>query len=97
MVMRRWRSRLPGTPRDAGLHRRDHLLLVAQELYGAGPRLLLLGGFLRDDFPGVLGPLTETALASLRVDILFIGCDGASAEEGFYTADLHLPSASSGR
>ena len=77
-------------PRDAGLIVVTTSLLVAQELYGAGPRLLLLGGFLRDDFPGVYGPLTETALASLRVDILFIGCDGASAEEGFYTADLHL-------
>lgn len=77
-------------PRDAGLTVVTTSLLVAQELYGAGLHLLLLGGFLRSDFPGLYGPLTESALASLRVDVLFMGCDGASAEEGFYTADLHL-------
>jgi DeoR/GlpR family transcriptional regulator of sugar metabolism len=31
-------------------------------------------------------------LGTLHVDLLFIGCDGASSEDGFYTTDLHVAS-----
>lgn len=65
-------------------------LCVAQALYGADINVLLLGGFLRKNFPATYGPITEQILAQFHVDILFIGCDGAISDEGFYTADMHV-------
>ena len=77
-------------PGNAGITVVTTSLCVAQELFGSAINVLLLGGFLRKEFPSLYGPLTESALRSLHVDVLFIGCDGASSEEGFYTVDLHL-------
>jgi DeoR/GlpR family transcriptional regulator of sugar metabolism len=65
-------------------------LCVAQALYGSDINVLLLGGFLRKNFPGTYGPITEQMLKQFHVDILFIGCDGAISDEGFYTADMHV-------
>jgi len=65
-------------------------LCVAQELYGSPIRLLLLGGFLRREFPSTYGPLTENTLGHLHVDMLFMGCDGADSTDGFYSSDLHV-------
>ena len=42
--------------------------------------------------PVVFGPLTESMLSSLHIDLLFMGCDGATAADGFYSADLHVSS-----
>lgn len=67
-------------------------LCVAQELYGSPIRLLLLGGFLRQEFPSTYGPLTESTIEQLHADMLFMGCDGANCEDGFYSADLHIAS-----
>lgn len=67
-------------------------LVVAWELYRSPLQVLLLGGFLRRDFPSLYGPLTQGNLADLTVDLLFIGCDGARSDDGFYTVDLHVSS-----
>lgn len=67
-------------------------LCVAQELYGTALNVLLLGGFMRKEFPSLYGPLTESMLGSFHIDVLFMGCDGANSKDGFYTADLHVSS-----
>lgn len=67
-------------------------LVVAWELYRSPLQVLLLGGFLRRDFPSLFGPLTQGNLAGLAVDLLFIGCDAADSAEGFSTVDLHVSS-----
>ncbi|MCL5104866.1 MAG: DeoR/GlpR family DNA-binding transcription regulator [Armatimonadetes bacterium] len=67
-------------------------LCVAQDLYDSPIKVLLLGGFIRDEFPSVYGPMTEKLLHDIRVDILFIGCDGADSRTGFYSNDLHISS-----
>ena len=67
-------------------------LSVAQDLYRSDINILLLGGFLRKEFPSVYGPLTEKILDDIQVDVLFIGCDGAHSSDGFYSNDLHISS-----
>ncbi len=79
-------------PRDAGITVATTSLCVAEELYGEPLNVLLLGGFMRKEFPSLYGPITENMLQALHVDVLFIGCDGADSEAGFYTADLHVSS-----
>lgn len=79
-------------PRDASITVATTSLCVAEELYGEPLNVLLLGGFMRKEFPSLYGPITESLLRTLHVDILFIGCDGANSEDGFYTADLHVSS-----
>jgi len=79
-------------PQDAGITVATTSLCVAQELYDTGITILLLGGFLRKEFPSVYGPLTEKLLNDIQVDAVFMGCDGASSETGFYTNDLHISS-----
>ncbi|MCX6343786.1 MAG: DeoR/GlpR family DNA-binding transcription regulator [Armatimonadetes bacterium] len=75
---------------DAGITVVTSSLCVAQALFGSPVDVLLLGGYLSKDFPSLYGPLTETMLESLHVDILFIGCDGAHSIDGLYAADLHI-------
>ena len=65
---------------------------VAQELYRSSLNVLMLGGFLRHEFPSVYGPMTEKLLGEIRVDTLFIGCDGVFSDDGFYSNDLHVSS-----
>lgn len=77
-------------PQDTGITIVTVSLCVAQALYGSGLDILLLGGYLRKEFPSLFGPMTEKALADFHVDILFAGCDGASSTEGFYIGDLYL-------
>jgi DeoR family transcriptional regulator of aga operon len=51
----------------------------------AGPHthIVLLGGVLdRSTTPEVVGPLAELALTQLRIDTLFVGVNGLSAEAG---------------
>jgi len=78
--------------RDSGLTVVTTSLCVAQELYSSPVSVLLLGGFLRKEFPSVYGPLTEKTLGDLRVDAVVMGCDGADSASGFYTDDLHISS-----
>ena len=77
-------------PNDASITVATTSLCVAQALYGSPLNVLLLGGFLRKDFPSLYGPLTESLLESFHVDTLFMGCDGANSVEGLYTVDLHV-------
>jgi len=79
-------------PRDSDITVVTTSLGVGQELYRSGLAVLLLGGFLRWEFPSVYGPMTEKLLAEIRVDTLFIGCDGAFSDDGFYSNDLHVSS-----
>jgi len=79
-------------PQDAAITVATTSLCVAQELYGSSLNVLLLGGFMRKEFPSLYGPLTESMLGSFHIDILFMGCDGANSRDGFYTADLHVSS-----
>lgn len=79
-------------PRDLGITLATTSLSVAQALYGSGIRVLVLGGFLRDDSPSLYGPLTEQSLVQFTIDILFVGCDGADSRDGFYVSDLHMAS-----
>ena len=79
-------------PHDLGITVVTTSLGVAQELYRSGLAVFVLGGFLRREFPSVYGSVTEKLLEEIRVDILFMGCDGASSDDGFYTNDLHVSS-----
>lgn len=79
-------------PHDSGITVVTTSLGAAQELYRSGLSIIMLGGFLREGFPSVYGPMTEKMLGEIRVDTLFIGCDGASSDDGFYSNDLHVSS-----
>jgi len=77
-------------PDDPGITIATTSLGVALELYHSQLNLLLLGGFLRKEFPSLYGPLTEHNLNILHVDMLFIGCNGADSASGFYASDMQL-------
>ena len=79
-------------PQDSSVTVVTTSLAVAQDLYRSSLKVLLLGGFLRSEFPSVYGPLTEKLLDDINVDVLFIGCDGANSSDGFYSDDLHIAS-----
>ncbi|MCE5197399.1 MAG: DeoR/GlpR family DNA-binding transcription regulator [Armatimonadota bacterium] len=79
-------------PQNADITVATTSLCAAQDLYNSSIKILILGGFLRNDFPSVYGPLTEKLLNDIHVDVLFIGCDGADSETGFYSNDLHISS-----
>ncbi|GAA1399453.1 DeoR/GlpR family DNA-binding transcription regulator [Oerskovia paurometabola] len=65
-------------------------LPVAEALHRAGdPRLeTVLTGGSRTPSDALVGPLTEAALASLRVDQTFLGAHGVSVEAGLTTPNL---------
>lgn len=79
-------------PRNTGITLATTSLRVAQSLYSSGLKILVLGGFLRDDNPSLYGPLAEQSLLGLSVDTLFVGCDGADSRDGFYMSDLNVAS-----
>ena len=75
------------------LHGWDHLtvvtnsLPVANELLGRGPRLILVGGELRERSQAVVGPLTRRLLEDLHVDRALMGTFALSLEDGMTTTD----------
>jgi DeoR/GlpR family transcriptional regulator of sugar metabolism len=71
-------------PHDINLAVATPSLCAALELFQTPINVTILGGTLRKDFPALYGPLAERVLELLHVDMLFIGCDGAHSEEGFY-------------
>ena len=79
-------------PRDADISLVTNSLPVVQEVLGTGMRVLMLGGYLSGDDARIYGPLTETCLAHLHADLLFVGCVGANSTHGFYMSDLYLTS-----
>lgn len=79
-------------PEDAGITLVTTSLSVGQALFGSAIKVILLGGELRTDIPSVQGPMTEQEAKRLRVDMAFVGCDGADAREGFFMGDLNAAS-----
>ena len=65
-------------------------LAVAYTLFNSEIDVLLFGGFLRREIPDLVGPLTERNLEGFHADKLFMGCDGLTVEEGFFTSDLNI-------
>lgn len=65
---------------------------IASALFQTRAKVILTGGELRTNSMDMVGPAAEKYLADYHVDLLITGCDGANAEEGFYTSDLNLAS-----
>jgi DeoR family transcriptional regulator, aga operon transcriptional repressor len=65
-------------------------LPIAATLYQTNIQVLLTGGTLRANSLDLVGPVTEKNIDEYYIDILISGCDGALAEEGFFTKDLSL-------
>ncbi len=63
---------------------------IASALFQTRLKVMLTGGELRSNSLDLVGPAAEQFLHDYHVDILFTGCDGADAAQGFYTADLNL-------
>ena len=79
-------------PKDIDITVATTSISVAQELYGSPFHLVLFGGIIREGFPSMYGPLTESMLKNFHVDILFVGCDGADSKDGFYISELGVSS-----
>lgn len=79
-------------PQDTGITVATTSLCVAQELYGSSVDVFVMGGLMRKGFPGLSGPLTERNIAEFQVDTLFVGCDAADSDTGFYMDDLSTSS-----
>ena len=62
-------------------------LPVANELLGRGPRLILVGGELRERSQAVVGPLTRRLLDDLNMDRALIGTFAFSLDDGMTTTD----------
>lgn len=65
-------------------------LPVAAVLFQTQIQVILTGGSLRSNSLDLIGPVTEKNLDEYYIDLLITGCDGASADEGFFTKDLNL-------
>ncbi len=63
---------------------------IASALFQTRVKVMLTGGELRSNSLDLVGPAAEQFLHDYHVDMLFTGCDGADAAQGFYTADLNL-------
>ncbi len=67
-------------------------LSVAAALHQTALQVILTGGTLRNQSLDLIGPVTEKNLDEYHIDLLISGCEGAVAEEGFFTSDLNLAS-----
>ena len=65
-------------------------LAAAAALFRTRHKVLLLGGELRQESMDLKGDMANSNIRSCRVDFLISGCDGCSAEFGFYTSDPEL-------
>jgi len=65
-------------------------LPIAAALFQSKVKVLLTGGFLRDQSMDLVGPVAEKNLSEFYIDILITGCDGAVSDIGFFTSDLNL-------
>ncbi len=63
---------------------------IASALFQTRIKVILIGGELRTTSLDLVGPAAEKYLSEYHIDLLVTGCDGADAEEGFYTSDLNL-------
>lgn len=63
-----------------------HSLPVMDEIASwPGPHLVCLGGLYLPDYQAFVGPQTLTSLRELSADIVFLGCDGLTVEQGITT------------
>jgi DeoR/GlpR family transcriptional regulator of sugar metabolism len=62
-------------------------LRVAGALSGAGPRVVVIGGELRNLSQTFVGPLTGPMIGKLHVDIAFMGTIGIDIKKGLTTTD----------
>jgi DeoR/GlpR family transcriptional regulator of sugar metabolism len=62
-------------------------LPVANELLGRGPRIILVGGEVRERSQAVVGPLTRRLLEEVHVDRALMGTFAFSLEDGMTTTD----------
>jgi DeoR/GlpR family transcriptional regulator of sugar metabolism len=61
-------------------------LPVIEEIGGwETPHLICLGGLYLPDYRSFVGPQTISSLRELTADIIFLGCDGLSVENGLTT------------
>ncbi len=65
-------------------------LPIAATLFQTGIQVILTGGTLRSNSLDLAGPVTEKNIDEYYIDMLISGCDGAKADEGFFTKDLEL-------
>lgn len=79
-------------PKDASITVATISLCVAQEFFGSAVEVVVFGGLLRKEFPSLYGPLTERLLLDFHVDLLFVGCDAARSDQGFYFQNMQLAS-----
>lgn len=62
-------------------------LPVANELLGRGPRLIIIGGEVRERSQAIVGPLTRRLLEDIHVDRALMGTFAFSLEDGLTTTD----------
>ncbi len=63
-----------------------HSLPVVEEIGGwESPHLICLGGLYLPDYRAVVGPQTMAGLRELSADVVFLGCEGFSIEQGLTT------------
>jgi DeoR family transcriptional regulator, aga operon transcriptional repressor len=74
------------------LSERRHLTVVTNSLSIASElavrpnlKLVVTGGVARPESYELVGPLAESALAALNLDLVLVGVDGISVDEGFTT------------
>jgi DeoR family transcriptional regulator of aga operon len=66
------------------------LPIAATLQHTPGVKVLLLGGFMRQDAPDLVGALTEANLESLRADLAFVGADGIDLAGRVYNASVEV-------
>jgi DeoR/GlpR family transcriptional regulator of sugar metabolism len=66
------------------------LAIVSALQFGAGVRVVLLGGFLRGGSPDLHGPLTEQNVEMFRADVAFMGADAVDLSGNTYADDLQV-------
>ena len=63
-----------------------HSLPVIEEIGSwDGPHLVCLGGLYLPDYRAFVGPQTVASLRELTADVIFLGCDGLTIENGLTT------------
>lgn len=80
-------ARVPGPlRRSSAITVVTHSLPVVEEI-GAweSPHLIFLGGLYLPDYRAVVGPQTVAGLRELSADVVFLGCEGLTIEEGLTT------------
>lgn len=80
-------ARMPGPLRRSNaITVVTHSLPVVEEI-GAweSPHLICLGGLYLPDYRAVVGPQAVAGLRELSADVVFLGCEGLTVEEGLTT------------